>query len=137
MKRLLIYRQIGMNQIKDVRHPELPMALKGKVLLYNKQYQEAATCFENVINSGKYALYSDYENLFKPGGDESSEMIFAIQNIGGVGTDFGMPMTFYMGSRASYGSCWNNVMAATDFVDSYEWKDGRAFDWNEVIPGIQ
>ena len=112
------------------------MALKGKVLLYNKQYQEAATCFENVINSGKYALYSDYENLFKPGGDESSEMIFAIQNIGGVGTDFCMPMTFYMGSRASYGSCWNNVMAATDFVDSYEWKDGRAFDWNEVIPGF-
>ena len=47
-----------------------------------------------------------------------------------------MPMTFYMGSRASYGSCWNNVMAATDFVDSYEWKDGRAFDWNEVIPGF-
>ena len=81
-------------------------------------------------------MYSDYENLFKPGGDESSEMIFAIQNIGGVGTDFGMPMTFYMGSRASYGSCWNNVMAATDFVDSYEWKDGRAFDWNEVIPGF-
>ena len=27
-------------------------------------------------------------------------------------------------------------MAATDFVDSYEWKDGRAFDWNEVIPGF-
>ena len=62
---------------------------------------------ENVINSGEYALYSDCENLFKPGGDESSEMIFAIQNIGGVDTDFGMPMTFYMGSRASYGSCWN------------------------------
>lgn len=112
------------------------MALKGKVLLFNKQYQEAATCFENVINSGQYALYSDYENLFKPGGDESSEMIFAIQNIGGVGSDFGMPMTFYMGNRASYGSCWNNVMAATDFVDSYEWADGRPFDWNEVIPGF-
>lgn len=112
------------------------MALKGKVLLYNKQYQEAATCFESVINSGEYALYSDYANLFKPGGDESSEMIFAIQNIGGVGTDFGMPTTFYMGSRASYGSCWNNVMAATDFVDSYEWTDGHPFDWNEVIPGF-
>ena len=27
-------------------------------------------------------------------------------------------------------------MVATDFVDSYEWKDGRAFDWNEVIPGF-
>lgn len=112
------------------------MALKGKVLLFNKQYQEAATCFESVVNSGEYALYPNYADLFKPGGDESSEMIFAIQNIGGIGTDFGMPTTFYMGNRASYGSCWNNVMAATDFVDSYEWADGRPFDWNEVIPGF-
>ena len=110
------------------------MALKGKVLLFNKQYKEAATCFESVVNSGEYALYSDYADLFKPGGDDSSEMIFAIQNIGGIGTDFGMPTTFYMGSRASFGSCWNNVMVATDFVDSYEWTDGRPFDWNEVIP---
>ncbi len=111
-------------------------ALKGKVLLYNEQYDEAATYFETVINSGLYALYSDYAGLFEPEGDASSEMIFAVQNIGGVGQDYGMPTTFYMGSRSSYGSCWNNVMAATDFVDSYEWKDGRPFDWEEVIPGF-
>lgn len=112
------------------------MALKGKVLLYQKKYAEAATCFENVVNSGLYALYDSYSDLFKPGGDESSEMIFAIQNMGGVGTDYGMPMTFYMGTRASFGSCWNNVMASTTFVDTYEWKDGRPFDWEEVIPGF-
>lgn len=73
--------------------------------------------------------------MFKPGGDESSEMIFAIQNIGGVGQDFGMPTTFYMGSRASYGSCWNNVMASIDFVDSYECKDGKPFNWNDYFEG--
>lgn len=112
------------------------MALKGKVLLYNNQYSEAATCFESVRKSELYALYPNYAELFKPGGDESSEMIFAVQNIGGVGQDYGMPTTFYMGNRSSFGSCWNNVMVATDFVDSYEWKDGRPFDWNEVIPGF-
>lgn len=112
------------------------MALKGKVLLYNKKYTEAASCFENVINSGKYELYSDYEELFKPGGDESSEMIFAMQGMGGVGSDLGIPTTFFMGTRSSYGSCWNNVMAATEFVDSYEWQDGRPYDWEEVIPGF-
>ena len=111
------------------------MALKGKVYLYNKQYVEATECFEKVVNSGQYELYPEYADLFKQGGDESSEMIFAIQNIGGIGTDFGMPMAFYMGTRATYGSCWNNVMVATDFVDSYEWKDGRPFDWEEVVPG--
>lgn len=112
------------------------MALKGKVLLFNKQYDQAKTCFENVVNSKQYALYDNYADLFKPGGDESSEMIFAIQNMGGVGTDLGMPMTFYMGTRASYGSCWNNVMVATDFVDTYEYKDGRPYDWEEFAPGF-
>lgn len=111
-------------------------ALKGKVLLYNKQYGEAATCFETVKNSGQYALYTNYPDIFKPTGDSSSEMIFAIQNMGGVGTDLGMPMTFYMGSRASFGSCWNNVMASNHLVDTYEWKDGRTFDWEDVKPGF-
>lgn len=111
-------------------------ALKGKVLLYAKKYSEAATCFENVVKSGKYELYNSYSDLFKPTGDQSNEMIFAIQNMGGIGTDFGMPMCFYMGSRASYGSCWNNVMASVDFVDSFEWKDGKPFDWDQFIPGF-
>ena len=111
-------------------------ALKGKVLLYDKKYTEAASCFENVINSGRYELYPDYEALFKPGGDESSEMIFAMQGMGGVGSDLGIPTTFFMGTRSSYGSCWNNVMAATEFVDSYEWQDGRPYDWEEVVPGF-
>lgn len=112
------------------------MALKGKVYLYNKQYQEAAGCFQKVVESGKYALYASYEGLFKPEGDASTEMIFAIQSIGGVGKDYGMPTAFYMGNRATYGSCWNNVMPETKFVDSYEWKDGRPFNWDEFIPNF-
>lgn len=112
------------------------VALKGKVLLWNKQYQEAADCFQQVIDSKQYALYDDYAGLFKPGGDDSSEMIFAIQNIGGVGTNYGMPMALYMGSRETYGSCWNNVMPSSYFVDTYEYKDGRPFDWEELFPGF-
>ncbi len=113
------------------------VALAGKVHLYNKEYQKAADCFAKVISSGQYALYDNYADLFKPGGDESSEMIFAIQNMGGVGTDHGMPMCFYMGSRESYGSCWNNVMVSPHFVDTYEYKDGRPFDWDDWFPGIK
>lgn len=112
------------------------IALKGKVLLYAKKYSEAAAEFEKIVSGNRHQLYSDYTNLFKPGGDESSEMIFAVQNLGGVGQDYGMPMTFYMGTRSSFGSDWNNVMLSTDFVDSYEWKDGRSFNWEEIIPGF-
>lgn len=116
-------------------------ALKGKVLLYNNQFADAAKSFEEIVHdpSAKgygYKLYEDYGNLFKPAGDQSDEMIFAIQNSGGVGMDYGMPMTFYMGSRASFGSCWNNVMASTSLADMYEYKDGKPFDWDELIPGF-
>lgn len=110
-------------------------ALKGKVLLYAGQYTEAFNCFNTVIISGKYGLYPDYAGIFLPGGDESNEMVFAIQNLGGVGQDIGMPLCFYLGTRSSFGSCWNNVMAAKTFVESYEWADGRPFDWEDVFPG--
>lgn len=112
-------------------------ALAGKVHLFAHDYQKAADCFSRVIASGQYALYDDYAGLFLPGGDESSEMVFAIQNMGGVGTDHGMPMCFYMGSRESFGSCWNNVMVSPHFVDTYEYKDGRPFDWDDWFPGIK
>ncbi len=116
-------------------------ALKGKVLLYAKDYTNATKAFEEIVKdpSGAgygYKLYSSYENLFKPTGDQSEEMIFAIQNSGGTGMNYGMPMDFYMGSRSSFGSCWNNVMVATSFVDSYEYKDGKPFNWNDIIPGF-
>lgn len=116
-------------------------ALRGKVYLYTKDYAKASQDFEEVMNDprGKgygYKLYDSYADLFKPGGDESSEMILAIQNSGGVGADYGMPMTFYMGTRSTFGSCWNNVMPSVKLVDEYELKDGKKFNWNELIPGF-
>lgn len=111
------------------------LALKGKTYLYNKQYSEAADCFELIVDSKLHKLYDGgYANIFKPEGDSSSEMIFSTQCVGGVGMDYGIPSTKYLGTRASYGSDWNNVMVSTDFVDTYEWKDGKPFNWDDVIP---
>ena len=112
------------------------LALKGKVLLYAKAYAEAAAEFEKVIKGGNHELYPDYAGLFRPNeGDESSEMIFAIQNIGGRTSEYGMPLSWFLGNQSSYNSGWNNMMVSNNLVDSYEWNDGRPFDWDEVIPG--
>ncbi|MBD8346648.1 MULTISPECIES: RagB/SusD family nutrient uptake outer membrane protein [unclassified Dysgonomonas] len=115
--------------------------LRGKVYLYKKEYANAAKDFEEIIldPSGKgynYSLYNDYVNLFKPEGHKSNEMVFAIQNAGGVGKDYGMPMTFYMGTRSTFGSCWNNVMPSATLLNMYERKDGKPFNWNDFIPGF-
>lgn len=111
-------------------------ALKGKVYLFAHRYAEASGCFSEIISSGRFELYKDYAALFKPGGDSSSEMIFAIQNMGGVGTDHGMKLAFYLGTRETFGSCWNNVMGADALVNSYEYLDGRPFSWEDWFPGF-
>lgn len=114
-------------------------ALRGKVHLYARNWTNAIADFEEIVynrnNNYGYALAEDYASLFKMEGDQSEEMIFAIQNLGGTGFPYGMPMAFYMGTRSTFGSAWNNVMPSTRFADSYENKDGSPFDWNEYFPG--
>ncbi len=114
-------------------------ALRGKVYLFNKEWEKAVQDFEDVVynrsdNYG-YALYPDYGGLFKFEGHASSEMIFAIQNKGGVGFPYGMPFAFYLGTRSTFGSCWNNGMPSTALADMYENKDGSPFDWDDHFPG--
>ena len=114
-------------------------ALKGKVLLYAKQYAEAEKCFEAIsgVNAATYGyeLYNNYADIFTPTGDESGEMVFAIQNKGGKGMDYGMPMAWYLGTRSTFnGNGWNSSTMATEFVSTYEHRsDGRPLDWDKDI----
>ena len=115
-------------------------ALRGKVYLYNKEWAKAIADFEEVVNNKSnnygYALDSDYARIFKLyNGAKSDEMIFAVQNKSGVGTAYGMPLNFYMGTRNSYGSCWNNSMPSTELADMYEYPDGKPFNWDDIFPG--
>lgn len=112
------------------------MSFKGKVLLFNKQYKEASECFKEVINSGLYQLNASYADLFQPAADACSEMIFSIQNLGGVGKDLGMPLCFHLGTNSAFGYSWNNCMASCNFANEYEWKDGRPFDWADFITDL-
>ena len=111
------------------------VALRGKVYLYQKNWANAIKDFEDVVYNKtfpyNYSLSSDYSSLFKMEGDNSDEAIFSIQNMGGTGFPYGMPMAFYMGSRSTFGSCWNNVMPSTRFADSYENRDGSPFNWDD------
>lgn len=118
-------------------------ALRGKVYLYAKEYAKASSDFEEIVlknNIYGYALYPKYAQLFKPkemgGGDKSNEMIFAIQNLGGIGNKYGMPMGKFMGTRSSFGSCWNNCMPSTDLGEMYELKNGKKFNWDDFIAGF-
>lgn len=115
-------------------------ALRGKVYLYNKEWKNAIADFEEIVNNKSndygYGLDADYARLFKLyNGAKSEEMIFAIQNKSGVGTEYGMQLQALMGSRSAFGSCWNNTVPSTQLADMYEFADGRPFNWDEIFPG--
>lgn len=116
-------------------------ALRGKVKLYAKDYNGAKSDFEEIVNdpSGRgygYQLNDSYPALFTLEGDASSEIIFSIVAVNGVGSEYGMPYALRLGTRATYGSCWNNNVPTDILADMYENKDGSKFNWDDIFPGF-
>lgn len=107
-------------------------ALRGKAYLYTQKWAEAAADFNEVKNAG-FALYANYNQLFKEANEKSDEMIFSLQNIGVAG--LGSTTQFYCGTRSSFGSCWNTYLVSPNLVDLFENADGTPFNWEDVIPG--
>jgi len=108
-------------------------ALRGKTYMQQQKWEQAAADFAKVGECG-YALFQGgYKELFTEANERSEEMIFSVQHIGDAG--FGGNSQFYCGTRSSFGSCWNTFLVAPDFVDMYEFSDGKAFSWDAVIPG--
>ncbi|MFL9483857.1 RagB/SusD family nutrient uptake outer membrane protein [Chitinophagaceae bacterium LWZ2-11] len=112
-------------------------ALRAMVYQYQKKYDLAIADYQQVQSAG-YALYNgaganSYKMLFKTANEQSSEMIFSMQNIDLAGS--GGTTDFYCGTRSSWGSCWSTFSPTNELVDLYENADGSKFNWNTVIPG--
>lgn len=54
-------------------------ALLGKVLLYQRKYDAAATVLESVVSSNAFQLVSDFASMFLESGENGPESIFEIQ----------------------------------------------------------
>lgn len=108
-------------------------ALRGKAYLWTKEYKKASDDFMEVTTMGYDLFQGDYKQLFKEANEQCNEMIFSIQCTELDG--YGNRMSFRYGSRTTRGSCWNDFYGSTDFMDTYEWTDGKPFNWEEIIPG--
>lgn len=64
------------------------MALKGKVHLYQEEFDAAANVLTTLIDNGPYAL-SDFETLFEQEGENNEESVFEVQYTGEEGAGFG------------------------------------------------
>jgi starch-binding outer membrane protein, SusD/RagB family len=99
--------------------------LLAKVYLTIGDFPRAETHALNVINSGEYGLYSNYEELFQPQGENSQESVFEVQaarfETGGGGSQYNE----VQGVRGIPNLGWGFNRPSDNLVASYEPGDPR------------
>ena len=100
-----------------------------------QDWAKAEADFRQVGNMGHKLFDGGYKQLFKEANEQSDEAIFSLQCIDNNETADGNSMSFRYGGRTTFGSCWNTILASTDFVDTYENIDGSKFNWDDYLPG--
>lgn len=117
-------------------------ALRGKVYLFNRQWDEAVADFEEIVynktNNYGYSLHPDYNDLFRLyNGRHSDEMIFSIQSIDGNTAGYALDIVSYFGNKSTMRLiAGNRIVPSATLVDMYENPDGSQFDWDDVFPGF-
>lgn len=95
------------------------LALKARVLLFNKRFQEAATYCQKVKELGVYSIYPDYQKLFLPEGEaDNNETIFDMQFIENQ-RDFGISALWN-----SYFYLFGSYQALKNLADEYYTTNG-------------
>ena len=107
-------------------------ALLGKVILFqnnNARMGEAATIFEDIINSKAYALEKNYADIFKPDNKFGKESIFEIYSSGNRKGDWGLGIDGNEGNKdvqfcgmrdyvgATYANGWSFCPVSLDLVN--------------------
>lgn len=117
-------------------------ALRGKVYLFNRQWDKAIADFEEIVynkshNYG-YSLHPDYNSLFRLyNGSHSPEMIFSIQSIDGNTAGYALDIVSYFGNKSTMRLiAGNRIVPSVTLVDMYENLDGSQFDWDDMFPGF-
>jgi hypothetical protein len=99
--------------------------LLAKVFLFQNDFVNAANYALEVINSGEYALYPNYQKIFTREGENSSESLFEVQaaalETGGGGSQFNE----VQGVRGTPNLGWGFNRPSDDLVAAYEPSDPR------------
>lgn len=106
------------------------LALKGKIELYNKMYDQAAISLKQVIdlhdlNGGKrYQLYPLYREMFLPQYKNNDEIIFDIQYMKNAWAQ-GLTHDLYV-----YIYLWNSYCPTVSLAEAYYTQHGYEVKWD-------
>jgi starch-binding outer membrane protein, SusD/RagB family len=100
------------------------LAIKGRMLMLEKRWTEAATVFKSIIDLGLYSIYDDYELLFTERGENNNEVIHAIKYLE---NDYGTEIQRYV-LPFMYNEGWHMACLYNEFVESFLCTDGLPID---------
>lgn len=107
--------------------------LRGKVYMWMQKYDLAEKDFLKITEMG-YGLYEgNYADLFTESNERCREMIFSIQYIAQKG--FGNALSYIYGNMETVSKGNDQFVMNSDFADSYECRNGKAFSWDDWFPG--
>lgn len=106
-------------------------AFLARICLHEKKYDKVLYYTNEVIKSGRYELYADYEGLFRPGSDGANkEVIFERQYVAplyvhDLNRNLSPTSSVYMG--------WSQASPLQSMVDEYECINGHAYQDCETL----
>lgn len=103
------------------------LALNAKVDMYRKKWSNVLNYTNQIIESGIYSLFPNYEQLFRVQNENSSESIFEIQCalIEGNPVSSNSQYSQVQGVRGSTGGGWGFNVPTADLASSFETGDPR------------
>lgn len=99
-------------------------ALLARLYLFRNDFSNVEKFAMNVINSGEYELFPDYEGIFKLSGENCSESVFEIQATYSE-TNTKMGIDKYSTMQGSKGLGWGINSPTDDFEAAFEADDPR------------
>lgn len=114
--------------------------MMAKVYLYLKDYENAKKFASEVISSGKYDLYPDYEKMFTSStANNNVESLFALQWKAEGGYGYANAVNAYAAPspllKPKYNTGYSSVYPTLDLLNSYDPEDKRR-QWSNMEHGF-
>lgn len=113
--------------------------MMAKLYLYRGDYDSAALAAKDVMNSGKYSLFSDYLGMFTNTADNNnSESLFALQWIAQGGYGYANAEQAYAAPasllKPDFNTGYSSVIPTLDVLNAYQFGDKRK-GWSVMQEG--
>ncbi|MPR33948.1 RagB/SusD family nutrient uptake outer membrane protein [Salmonirosea aquatica] len=100
------------------------LAFLGRMYLSEKKYTEAAAAFKQIIDKGDNKIDANYQSLFLPSNENSSENIFSVQYLAGQA-----PNALTQHALPAVVSGWHIVNPLGSLADAYGFDDGTPLSY--------